>query len=44
MYEVIDFLYKHGNLTHIAAYDAIKLLSGNGFRFTRKIDPTRYSE
>ena len=33
--EVIDFLYKHGDLTYSAASDAVRLLARNGYGFTR---------
>ncbi len=32
--EIIDFLYKHGDLTHSAAARAVQLLTGNGYGFT----------
>ncbi|TCU34031.1 hypothetical protein [Rhizobium azibense] len=32
--EVIDFLYKHGDLTYSAAARAVQLLAGNGYGFT----------
>jgi len=33
--DAIQFIVKHGDLTRSAAYDAIKLLTGNGFAVTR---------
>lgn len=38
--EVIDFLYKHGDLTYSAASSAVRLLTGNGYGFTRASSST----
>lgn len=34
--DAIDFLYKHGALTHVAARDAVELLTSNGFEISRR--------
>ena len=33
--DAVQFLTKHGDLTRAAAYDAIRLLTGNGFVVTQ---------
>lgn len=38
--EAIDFLYKHGDLTYSAASSAVRLLTGNGYGFTRASSST----
>lgn len=34
--DAIDFLYKHGALTHVAAREAVELLTSNGFEISRR--------
>lgn len=42
-HEIIDFLYKHGDLTYSASARAVQLLTGNGFGFT-SYSPARRSK
>lgn len=34
--DAVRFLYKHGALTHIAAREAVELLTSNGFEISRR--------
>lgn len=34
--DAIDFLYRHGALTHVAAREAVELLTSNGFEISRR--------